>query len=169
MPGAEKPRSYSFGGCFQGPKGPCSFRSQVSKSRGSPAFQERFLRSSTLARRECGQGLRGTKRLGQTSFRETLCSCGRQGCRPHSRSTTPTSKDRSLGTPVGRPALLVYLFPRSLGPCFYANFTLTLPTLANSTSQRWPAVAKLLPVQLPVVIQVPFSRPPVRAAPSLAR
>ena len=59
--------------------------------------------------------------------------------------------------------------PRSVVEMIYAKRRLTLPAWANATSTSEPGRAGVLPVQLPVVIHWPALRPPVRAAPSLAR
>ena len=59
--------------------------------------------------------------------------------------------------------------PRSVVEMIYAKRRLTLPAWAKATSTSEPGRAGVLPVQLPVVIHWPALRPPVRAAPSLAR
>lgn len=50
-----------------------------------------------------------------------------------------------------------------------AKRSVTLPAWAKQASACELAAAGVLPVQLPVVIHCPARRPPVRAAPSLAR
>ncbi len=52
---------------------------------------------------------------------------------------------------------------------FQAKRRETLPAVEKRTFTCEPAEANVLPVQLPVVIQSPRFRPPVRAAPSFAR